>query len=246
MDPRRELGRRPAECVAGLAREGAPAREAGGVERHGRHGLQPRAGCGEVAVGSGQAPRVDERRAGRGRVQSSLSRAKRMPRSSRTMPSMPAKAASPTGVVGRRHVDALRAIRRCRRAFGAELDDLLPRARQRVGEDQQQVAGLAHAQRGVDRFLLVGDDRDRVRRHALGLQRARLDARHLVAVAPAQAVVAAADVVVEAAGHRVGDRHAGPRRAGRPARPAPRCAARSRPGAAARSAITPTACALWP
>ena len=49
---------------------------------------------------------------------------------------------------------------RLRRAGRTELRDLLPRARQRIGEDQQQVARLAHVQRGVDRFLLVGDDRD--------------------------------------------------------------------------------------
>src|SRR3546814_8514888 len=34
-------------------------------------------------------------------------------------------------------------------AFGGELDERLPRARQRVGEPQDQVARRAHAQRGV-------------------------------------------------------------------------------------------------
>ena len=95
--------------------------------------------------------------------------------------------------------------RRIGGALHAELGDLLPRAHQRVGEDEQQVALAAHAERGVDGFLLVRDDRDRVVRHAGRAQRRGLDARHLVRRPVAQAVVAPADVVIEAAGDGIRD-----------------------------------------
>src|SRR5215469_9200641 len=55
------------------------------------------------------------------------------------------------------------------RTLGFELDDLLPGAHQRIGEDQQQIPRLPHLQRRADRFLLVRDDRDRSLGHTRGL-----------------------------------------------------------------------------
>ena len=131
--------------------------------RRAADGFQHRAGAGEVQVGAGQAARVLERQSTHDVALSRSPRApKRTPRSSRTTPS---ESPRPARFVDGRSPAPARSARpaSARRvggvAFGPELDDLLPRAHQRVGEDQQQVAGLAHAQRGVDRLLLVGDHR---------------------------------------------------------------------------------------
>ena len=43
------------------------------------------------------------------------------------------------------------------RLLGLEVDDLLPAARDLVGEDEQQVAALGRLSAAVDRGLLVGD-----------------------------------------------------------------------------------------
>ena len=125
-----------------------------------------------------------------------------MPRSSRIRPS--SESGARLRSAPRRPAAAARRARRRlrRRALRPEVDDLLPGAHQRVREDQQQVAGPAHAQRRVDRLLLVRDHRDRRLRHARGEQRRRHDARHFVGPAVAQVVVAPADVVVEAARRR--------------------------------------------
>ena len=114
------------------------------------------------------------------------------------------------------------------------------------GEDQHEVAGAAHAQRRVDRFLLVRDQRDRGLRDARGDERRRHDARHLVGRAVAQVVVAAADVVVEAARHGLRDRAQ--------VLVAPVAGTGEHDDAPARDVeplreirhASPTACALWP
>ena len=108
---------------------------------------------------SAGAIRRREARAARSAAQSPASRSKTQRRARRAprLPS-PRTAASSERRLQRRRLDRAPPARG-RVALGLELDDLLPRARQRIGEHQQQVAGLAHAQRGVDRLLFVGDDR---------------------------------------------------------------------------------------
>ena len=81
-----------------------------------------------------------------------------------------------------------------------------PRPRQRVGKDEQQVALAAHAQRGVDRFLLVGDDRDRrPARRASSAARGRSCSGTSSPSRP-RSESSRRQTVVEAAGHRLGDR----------------------------------------
>src|SRR6516165_7030470 len=94
---------------------------------------------------------------------------------------------------------------RCRSTRGLELDDLLPGAHQRVGENEQQVAGLSHLQCSVDCLLLIRNDRDRSARDPCLPESRRLDARHLIGLALTQVVVAPADVVIESPGNRLGD-----------------------------------------
>src|SRR6516162_6643238 len=93
----------------------------------------------------------------------------------------------------------------CRSTRGLELDDLLPGAHQRVGENEQQVAGLSHLQCSVDCLLLIRNDRDRSARDPCLLESRRLEAWDLIGLALAQVVVAAADVVIESPGNRLGD-----------------------------------------
>ena len=85
------------------------------------------------------------------------------------------------------------------------MDDLFPAAHDLVAEDQHEVAGAPHAERGLDGGLLLGDHRDARLGYARGEEGLGDEAWDLVAVAAAQRVVAAADVVVEVAGHRARD-----------------------------------------
>src|SRR5262245_48450788 len=84
------------------------------------------------------------------------------------------------------------------RPRGPELGDLLPGARERIGEYEQQVAGPTHVECRIDRLALVGDDRDALLRHAGAHQRLRENPWYLVTVTVAEVVIAPADVVVEA------------------------------------------------
>src|SRR6202007_397638 len=86
-----------------------------------------------------------------------------------------------------------------------ELDDLLPGADQRIGEDQQQIPGPSHLERRGDRCLLIRDDRDSLCGYPGGRECRGLYARDLFGLAVPQVVVAPADVMVEAPGNRARD-----------------------------------------
>ncbi len=76
---------RPAERRAHAPDASTPASDQGVVDRD-ANGFEHRAGAGEEQVAAGEASRIVERRDGVGRVQSSTSRDRWMPRSSRTTP----------------------------------------------------------------------------------------------------------------------------------------------------------------
>ena len=87
------------------------------------------------------------------------------------------------------------------------MDDLLPRPRDLVTEDEQEIARGRHLQARLNSFLLVRDEANLRIWHTCATQRVGHNARDVVGAAPTQRVVAATDVVVKASGGGQRDLH---------------------------------------
>ena len=94
---------------------------------------------------------------------------------------------------------------RLRRLLGAEVDDLLPAAGDAVAEDEDEVVGPGHLERGLHALRLAGGEEDGVLGHAEVHEGGLHQLRHLVGSAAAGVVVGVAEVGVEVAGHLLGD-----------------------------------------
>src|SRR6185369_2523865 len=81
--------------------------------------------------------------------------------------------------------------------FRLEIDDLLPSARDLIGEDEEEIASPRPRESGVDGGLFVGDDLEALRWDARLDELGGHDLRHLLRPAPPRVVIATKDDVVE-------------------------------------------------